>query len=66
MADKLNRTELHYAIVDGKLDLAKKLVLSGDIDLNAQDDQGFSALHFAAKYKNIEIVKLLTCLIERM
>lgn len=59
MSDKFNRTELHYAIVDKQVELAKELILLGDIDINAQDAQGYTALHFASQYKAVEVVRLL-------
>ncbi|WP_413665078.1 ankyrin repeat domain-containing protein [Microbulbifer sp. CNSA002] len=55
----MKRNELHYAIVDHKTDEAKELILSGKFDLDAQDSKGYTALHFASQYKNVEIVDLL-------
>ena len=59
MTDNMGRNALHYAIVDHKTDEAKQLILSGNIDLNAQDKNGYTALHFAAQYKNVDIARLL-------
>lgn len=59
MTDKMNRNALHYAIVDHKTEEARQLILSGNIDLNAQDKNGYTALHFAAQYKNADIARLL-------
>jgi uncharacterized protein len=55
----MDRNALHYAIIDHKTDKAKQLILSGNIDLNAQDKNGYTALHFAAQYKNVDIARLL-------
>ncbi len=59
MKDKTNRTELHCAIVDNLTDRARGLISSGKCDLDTQDEQGYTPLHVAAQYKNVEIVRLL-------
>jgi ankyrin repeat protein len=59
LTDRENRTELHYAIVDGKTERAKELILSGACNIDAQDKQGYTPLHAAAQYKNVEIARLL-------
>ena len=53
------RNELHNAIIDKDLTLALGFVTSGEIDLNEQDDQGYTPLHAAAQYQQIEVIKAL-------
>lgn len=55
----MKKTELHYAIIDGHNDIAKNMILSGSIDINAQDELGYTPLHAAAKCGRVEIVELL-------
>lgn len=59
MEDKEGRTELHNAIIGNMNDRARELIFSGELNLNAQDNQGYTALHAAAQCKNVEITKLL-------
>ena len=56
---KSERTELHNAIIEGKNDVARELVLSEKIDINAQDEQGYTPLHAASKCRRVEVVELL-------
>lgn len=55
--DKTGRTALMYAIIDNQLDKAHTLV--HDADINAQDNHGFTALHFACQSQSAEATKLL-------
>lgn len=48
MADRLNRTELHYAAAEGDEKLVKKLLRRG-ADPCAVDLQGWTPLHAAAQ-----------------
>jgi len=46
--DRLGRTELHYAAVEGDIMKARRLIGAGaQIDL--ADDNGWASLHFAAQ-----------------
>jgi ankyrin repeat protein len=56
--DRLGRTPLHNAIVDGKSGTAKRLIAKGAAP-SAPDDNGWTPLHFAAKYQHLDLVKLL-------
>ena len=58
MTDRMNRTELHYAAVDGKHEDVVRLLAEG-LDPNAVDDRGFTPLHFAAQDYYPEIAKTL-------
>ena len=59
MSDKAGRNVLYYAIVEHKTEDAKSLILSGEFDIDAQDDKGYAAIHFASQYKEVDVVKLL-------
>jgi ankyrin repeat protein len=56
--DEYGRKELHHAAVSGDLEKVRALIASG-ADINAQDDNGFTALHFAAQENKAEIVDFL-------
>jgi ankyrin repeat protein len=56
--DPYGRTELHYAVVDKKIDLVKSL-LDSNYDPSAVDKNGWTPLHFAAQGYQVEIVRLL-------
>lgn len=58
MPDRANRTELHYAALEGRDSDVRALLASG-ADPNAADDQGFTPLHFAAQGYHVEAAKLL-------
>lgn len=58
MNDRLSRTPLHYAAVDGDAESARDLLAHG-ADANASDAQGFAPLHFAAQSYSPEIVEML-------
>lgn len=46
--DRAHRTDLHYAARDANVTEVAKLVASG-CDVNAEDQNGWTALHFAAQ-----------------
>ncbi|WP_020182209.1 ankyrin repeat domain-containing protein [Methylotenera sp. 1P/1] len=46
--DEYGRIPLHYAAVDSRSDEVARLLATG-VNVNAQDDNGWSALHFAAQ-----------------
>lgn len=58
MADRMNRTPLHYAAVDGSLDEVLTHLTQG-ADVNAREVQDYTPLHFAAQQAYLEIVKVL-------
>ena len=56
--DGYGRTALHYAILEGNLEAARRLVADGS-DPNAVDDNGWTPLHVAAAASNAACVALL-------
>jgi ankyrin repeat protein len=56
--DRIGRTPLHYAALEGKLDEAKRLLTEG-ADPSARDDNGWTPLHFAAQSWQMEMASLL-------
>ncbi len=46
--DAYGRTPLHHAAADGDIEKCKELLTAG-ADPNAQDDNGWTALHFASQ-----------------
>lgn len=53
-----NKTLLHFAAHDGRMDVAR-LLLSKGAEVNSKDDAGFTPLHVAAFSDHAEIVELL-------
>ncbi|MFL6173177.1 MAG: ankyrin repeat domain-containing protein [Marmoricola sp.] len=56
--DRAGRSKLHYAAVDGDLELARELIAQG-FDVNLREARDFTPLHFAAQSQAVEIVELL-------
>jgi uncharacterized protein len=58
--DRLGRTPLHYAALDGDVGLIRQLLASGS-NPDAADDNGWTPLHFAAQNNAaVAIAALLT------
>ncbi len=56
--DVYGRTPLHNAILDGELEIVRRLLQAGS-DTNAVDDRGWTPLHFAAAQSNAACIALL-------
>ena len=57
--DRYGNTLLFLAVLDGKIEMAKRLIDNGaDVDMK-NDADGVTPLHLAAIYGEIEIVKSL-------
>ena len=56
--DRLGRTGLHYAALDGRLDDVRSGLQSG-LDPNSKDDDGCTPLHFATQSNKTDISILL-------
>ena len=52
-------TALHWATIEGHLDICQFLVREELVDVNAKNVYGFNALHFAARENRPEITKWL-------
>jgi len=50
---------LHVMVIKGRYELAKQLLESGLVDIDAQDCRGWTALHFAVATCNDQMMKLL-------
>jgi ankyrin repeat protein len=56
--DRMGRTPLHYAALEGKLDEARRLLAEG-ADPSARDDNGWAPLHFATQNWQVDVANLL-------
>ncbi|KDD74378.1 hypothetical protein H632_c1359p1 [Helicosporidium sp. ATCC 50920] len=56
---KLGEYPLHEAVGSGALESVKELLIDGNVDVNARDEVGATALHMAANVGSVEMVKLL-------
>jgi ankyrin repeat protein len=56
--DELGRTELHYAVLENKVDLVRSLLAAG-ADASAKDKAGWTPLHAAAQGHATEAAALL-------
>lgn len=52
-------TALHGAVWSFNYDLVTSLLSKNIIDINAQDQNGFTAIHYACFYEETKIIKLL-------
>lgn len=59
IVDKKGRTALHLAAEKGHGNIAKRLIVSGSIDLDTRDHEGSTALHKAAIFGNEKIARFL-------
>jgi ankyrin repeat protein len=56
--DRMGRTPLHHAALDGTVAVAKRLLSKG-ADPSARDDNHWTPLHFAVQAECLALVKLL-------
>jgi ankyrin repeat protein len=56
--DEYGRTLLHAAVISGDVRKVEELLAGGSV-ADAKDDNGWTALHFAAQERRIEIVSVL-------
>ena len=56
--DVYGRIPLHYASLIGDVEAIKQAIQAG-IDINTQDDNGYTPLRFAVQEFKVEVVKLL-------
>jgi ankyrin repeat protein len=58
--DRLGRTSLHYAALDGAVDQVRDLLASASgANVAATDKQGFTPLHFACQQYRADVVEVL-------
>jgi ankyrin repeat protein len=56
--DQYGRTDVHNSVIEKDITTLMKLLSAGK-NIDSQDDNGWTALHFAAQSSNIEIINLL-------
>ncbi|XP_006749301.1 histone-lysine N-methyltransferase EHMT1 [Leptonychotes weddellii] len=59
MQDAEGSTCLHLAAKKGHYDVVQYLLSNGQMDVNCQDDGGWTPMIWATEYKHVELVKLL-------
>ncbi|XP_078498135.1 histone-lysine N-methyltransferase EHMT1 isoform X2 [Lissotriton helveticus] len=57
--DAEGSTCLHLAAKKGHYDIVKYLLCNSQVDVNCQDDGGWTPMIWATEYKHVELVKLL-------
>jgi ankyrin repeat protein len=57
VVDRMGRSPLHYAALDGKMAVAQRLLTKG-ADPSTPDDKGWTPLHFAVQDQRLAMVKL--------
>ncbi len=53
--EKLIRGKLFAAAWRGEFEELRRIIESGDIDINAKDDNGVTALRFTAQFEHYEM-----------
>jgi uncharacterized protein len=56
--DEFGRSELHYAALEGRIDVIRRFVSKG-YDPNTADVRGLTPLHFAVRGGSLEAVQML-------
>lgn len=57
--EDLGTTPLNETVKYGKLDMFNLLLKRKDLDINKQDEIGYTAAHYAAEFRRIEMLKIL-------
>ena len=57
--DEDGRTPLYLAVKERKLDAIKELIQYPWVDVNFKNSHGYSLLHFAIGYGDVEVIKIL-------
>uniref|UniRef100_A0A7N6B4E6 Euchromatic histone-lysine N-methyltransferase 2 n=1 Tax=Anabas testudineus TaxID=64144 RepID=A0A7N6B4E6_ANATE len=52
-------TGLHHAAKLGNLEIVKMLLETGQVDVNAQDNGGWTPIIWAAEHKHVDVIKVL-------
>uniref|UniRef100_A0A8C7EFU8 Uncharacterized protein n=1 Tax=Nothoprocta perdicaria TaxID=30464 RepID=A0A8C7EFU8_NOTPE len=52
-------TCLHHAAKNGNLEMVDLLLATGQVDVNAQDNGGWTPIIWAAEHKHIEVIRRL-------
>lgn len=55
--EKLIRGKLFAAAWRGEIEAVKAIIDAGSFDINAQDDNGVTALRFTAQFGHLELTK---------
>ncbi|XP_056371637.1 histone-lysine N-methyltransferase EHMT2-like [Oenanthe melanoleuca] len=57
--EKDGSTCLHHAAKNGNLEMVELLLSTGQVDVNAQDNGGWTPIIWAAEHKHIEVIRRL-------